>query len=75
MTMQRRSFLTLSATGAAGVGISLLGTGQAAATARAGAPTQRFAVGVRQYAWSRGNRRWTTDVYYPATGRPPVTPR
>ncbi|MDK1348891.1 hypothetical protein QNO09_37690 [Streptomyces sp. 378] len=56
MTMQRRSFLTLSAAGAAGVGMSLLGTGQAGATARAGAPAQRFAVGVRQYAWSRGGR-------------------
>lgn len=68
MTMQRRSFLTLSAVGAAGVGMSLLGMGQAGATARAGAPTQRFAVDVRQYAWSRGSRRWTTYVYYPATG-------
>ncbi|MET9357768.1 alpha/beta hydrolase [Streptomyces sp. NPDC006617] len=72
MTMQRRSFLTLSAAGAAGVGMSLLGTGHAGASARAGAPTQRFAVGVRQYAWSRGSRRWTTYVYYPATGGSPV---
>lgn len=70
MTMQRRSFVTLSAAGAAGVGMSLLGTGHAGATASAGAPTQRFAVGVRQYAWSRGSRRWTTYVYYP----PPVLP-
>ena len=35
MTMQRRSFLTLSAAGAAGAGLSLLGTGQAGAVARA----------------------------------------
>ncbi|MET9685593.1 alpha/beta hydrolase family protein [Streptomyces coeruleorubidus] len=74
MTMQRRSFLTLSAVGAAGVGMSLLGTGHAGATASAGAPTQRFAVGVRQYAWSRGSRRWTTYVYYPATGTPGGSP-
>ena len=68
--MQRRSFLPLSAAGAAGLGMSLLGTGHAGATARAGAPTRRFAVGVRQYARSRGSRRWTTYVYYPATGTP-----
>ncbi|MDX3632224.1 twin-arginine translocation signal domain-containing protein [Streptomyces europaeiscabiei] len=57
MTMQRRSFLTLSTAGAAGVGMSLLGSGQAEATARAGAPTLRFAAGVRQYAWSRDRLR------------------
>jgi hypothetical protein len=57
MAMQRRSFLTLSAAGAASVGMSSLGTRQAGATARARAATQRFAVGVRQYAWSRGSRR------------------
>lgn len=76
MTMQRRSFLTLSAAGAAGVGVgmSLLSTGQAGATARAGVPTQRFAVGVRHYAWGRGGRRWTTYVYYPATGAPGGSP-
>ena len=74
MTMQRRSFLTLSAAGAGGVGLSLLGTGQASAGARARAPTQRFAVGVRPYAWSRGSRRWTTYVYYPATGAPGGSP-
>ncbi|GGT93048.1 MULTISPECIES: alpha/beta hydrolase family protein [Streptomyces] len=77
MSMQRRTFLTLSAAGAAGVGASLLGAGQAGALVRPqGAPTKRFAVGVRAYAWSRGTRRWTTYVYYPATGTPggaPVT--
>lgn len=74
MTMRRRSLLTLSAAGAAGVGRSLLGTGPAGAAARAGAPTQRFAVGVRQYAWSCGSRRWTNYVYYPATGAPGGSP-
>lgn len=64
MTMQRRTFLTLSAAGGAGVGLSLLGTAQAGAVARARAPAQRFAVGVRPYARSRGSRRWTTYVYY-----------
>lgn len=74
MTIQRRSLLTLSAAGAAGVDMSLLGTGPAGAAARAGAPTQRFAVGVRQYAWSRGSRRWTNYVYSPATGAPGGSP-
>ncbi|MER7896781.1 hypothetical protein ABTX62_11815 [Streptomyces sp. NPDC096046] len=74
MTMQRRSFLTLSAAGAASVRMSLLSTSHAGATASAGAPTQRFAVGVRQYAWSRGSRRWTTYVHYPATGTPGGSP-
>ncbi|NGY65240.1 mucin-2 [Lentzea sp. NEAU-D13] len=78
MTMQRRTFLSLSTAGAAGVGLSLLGAGQASAgvgpldTALA-AP---FAVGVRRYDWTRGSRRCTTYVYYPATGTPggnPVT--
>lgn len=77
MTMQRRSFLGLSAVGAAGVGLGLLGTGQAlAAVGPQGAPTTPFAVGVRQYNWMRGNRRCTTYVYYPAKGTPggnPVT--
>jgi predicted dienelactone hydrolase len=77
MSMQRRTFLALSAAGAAGVGASLLGTGQAGAIARPqSAPTTPFAVGVRRYDWTRGSRRCTTYVYYPATGTPggnPVT--
>lgn len=77
MNMRRREFLSLSAAGAAGVGISLLGTGQArAATRPLDAPAQTYAVGVRQYAWTRGSRQITTYVYYPATGTPggnPVT--
>ncbi|MEU6918446.1 hypothetical protein [Streptomyces olindensis] len=49
MTMQRRTFLSLSAAGATGVGLSLLGAGQAPATAGPldTAPTTPFAVGVR----------------------------
>ena len=74
MPMQRRTFLSLSATGAA---VAVLGTGQArAAVQPQGAPTAQFAVGVRQYAWTRGNRQVTTFVYYPATGNPgggPIT--
>ncbi|GLL02096.1 hypothetical protein GCM10017581_038380 [Dactylosporangium matsuzakiense] len=32
------------------------------------APVTPFAVGVRQYNWTRGSRQITTFVYYPATG-------
>ena len=80
MSMQRRTFLKLSAAGAAAIGgASLLGTWQAnAADTRPlrTAPTTPFAVGVRQYNWMRGNRQVTTYVYYPAAGNPggnPVT--
>ncbi|NGO69383.1 alpha/beta hydrolase, partial [Streptomyces sp. SB3404] len=34
------------------------------------APAEPFAVGVREYAWTRGDRPCTTFVYYPATGAP-----
>lgn len=75
MTMQRRTFLSVSAAGAAGVGLSLLGTGQAPAAVRPlntapAAPFAPFAVGVRRYDWTRGDRPCTTYVYYPATGDP-----
>ncbi|MER5217747.1 RICIN domain-containing protein [Streptomyces sp. NPDC002838] len=78
MTMQRRTFLRISAAGATGVGLSLLGAGQALAAVGPldTAPTTPFAVGVRRYDWTRGSRPCTTYVYYPATGTPggnPVT--
>ncbi|TMR24906.1 mucin-2 [Nonomuraea turkmeniaca] len=78
MTMQRRTFLSVSAAGAAGLGLSLLGAGQALAGVGPldTAPTTPFAVGVRRYDWTRGSRPCTTYVYYPATGTPggnPVT--
>ncbi|WP_158853773.1 RICIN domain-containing protein [Saccharothrix deserti] len=71
MTMQRRTFLSVSAAGAAGIGLSLLGVGQVLAApvgSLATAPTTPFAVGVRRYNWTRGSRPCTTYVYYPATG-------
>ena len=72
--MQRRTLLKLSAAAAAaGVGVPLLGLGRAHADP---APSTPFAVGVRQYNWSRGSRQVTTFVYYPAAGTPggnPVT--
>jgi hypothetical protein len=76
--MQRRTFLRLSAAGAAAVGgAALLGPWQAnAAASRAldPAPATPFAVGVRRYDWMRGSRRITTYVYYPATGTPGGSP-
>ncbi|WP_338895365.1 RICIN domain-containing protein [Streptomyces sp. TG1A-60] len=76
--MRRRTFLSLSAAGATGVGLSLVGAGQAPAAVGPldTAPTTPFAVGVRRYNWTRGSRPCTTYVYYPATGTPggnPVT--
>jgi len=70
MTMQRRTFLSMTAVGAAGAGLALLGAGPAlAALGPLGpAPATPFAVGVRKYDWKRGNRPCTTYVYYPATG-------
>jgi hypothetical protein len=79
VSMQRRTFLKVSAAGAAAVGgAALLGTWQANASvgALATAPTTPFRVGVRRYDWTRGSRPCTTYVYYPATGTPggnPVT--
>ena len=70
MSMQRRTFLKLSAAAAAG-SATLFGAGSALA-APAGtlgpAPSKPFAVGVRRYNWTRGSRPCTTYVYYPATG-------
>ncbi|GAA2149168.1 RICIN domain-containing protein [Glycomyces algeriensis] len=71
MSLNRRALLSLSAAGAVGVGASLLGAGPALA---ASAPSTPFAVGVRQYSWTRGSRRITTHVYYPATGTPGGNP-
>ncbi|MET9816024.1 RICIN domain-containing protein [Streptomyces sp. NPDC006355] len=70
MTVRRRTFLSMSAAGAAGMGLSLLGAGQAPAAVGPldTAPTTPFAVGVRRYNWTRGSRPCTTYVYYPATG-------
>ena len=76
--MERRNFLRLSIAGAASVGAtSLFGPWQTNAQSvrplRA-APTTPFAVGVRQYNWTRGSRQITTYVYYPATGTPGGNP-
>jgi fermentation-respiration switch protein FrsA (DUF1100 family) len=70
--MHRRTFLSLSAVSA---GAAMLGAGPARAAARPqSAPAKQFAVGVREYAWKRGNRQVNTFVYYPATGNPGGAP-
>ena len=73
MPIQRPASLRLSAVDTGGV--TVLGAGQARAAVRDGsAPTTQFRVGVRQYAWTRGNRQVNTFVYYPATGDPVGAP-
>ena len=70
--MERRNFLRLSIAGAASVGASSLFSAWQTSAQTVGplrtAPTTPFAVGVRQYNWTRGSRQITTYVYYPATG-------
>jgi fermentation-respiration switch protein FrsA (DUF1100 family) len=76
MSIQRRTFLTLGA--ATGVGLSLAGAGQALGhrpalqtpTPRDPAPAEPFAIGLREFAWSRGDRELKTLIYYPTTGEP-----
>ncbi|MFD8500380.1 alpha/beta hydrolase family protein [Amycolatopsis sp. NPDC059657] len=72
MTMHRRTFLGIGAAGVAGAALAMLGAEQAlgAVGPRAAAPATPFAVGVRQYAWTRGTRKLNTYVYYPAKGAP-----
>lgn len=78
MAMHRRTLLKASLAGAATVGGFSLFRPSEASAAPVGvlraAPTTPFAVGVRQYNWSRGSRRITTFVYYPATGTPGGSP-
>ncbi|MDX6282911.1 MAG: hypothetical protein QOH03_3982 [Kribbellaceae bacterium] len=76
MIMHRRTFLGIGAAGVAGAGLALAGGGQALGilAPRAAAPTTPFAVGVRQYSWTRGTRRLSTYVYYPAKGTPGGNP-
>lgn len=74
--MQRRAFLGLSAAGAVGIGATLLGAGQAHAASRPllSSPSTTYAVGVREYHWTRGSRQLDVFVYYPATGTPGGSP-
>jgi predicted esterase len=75
MAVDRRTFLGLGAAGAVAAVHAYGATAAAASSSSpAAAPTQRFAIGVREYAWSRGSRRLTTRIFYPATGTPGGSP-
>ncbi|KAF4410114.1 MULTISPECIES: hypothetical protein [Streptomyces] len=82
MSIGRRTFLGAGAAGVAGVAAAALGAAPASgapaarrpATAPREAPAEPFALGLREFAWSRGNRRLTTRVWYPATGTPGGSP-
>jgi fermentation-respiration switch protein FrsA (DUF1100 family) len=79
MPMRRRTLLGLGAAGVAGMSAGLLGSAPVQArvphsTIARQAPTQRFAIGVRQYSWSRGGRSLSTKVFYPTTGSPGGNP-
>ncbi len=77
MPMRRRTLLSLGAAGVAGMGAALLGSAPVQARvphSTRQAPTQRFAIGVRQYSWSRGGRSLSTKVYYPTSGSPGGNP-
>ncbi|WP_255948392.1 alpha/beta hydrolase family protein [Streptomyces odontomachi] len=80
MSMRRRTFVGLGAAVAAGAGLPLLGTTASASTStprtslRGQAPTQKFAIGVRQFNWSRSGRQILTKVFYPTSGTPGGNP-
>ncbi|MDT0442185.1 alpha/beta hydrolase family protein [Streptomyces johnsoniae] len=80
MSPTRRTLLTLGAGSALAIGASAL-TGNALATPTApyrparvrpaaDAPAEPFAVGLREFNWSRGGRTLVTRVWYPAQGSP-----
>ncbi|MFM9373167.1 alpha/beta hydrolase [Streptomyces sp. Da 82-17] len=77
MSPSRRTFLGLTAAVVAGASTPLLGSALRPAPASAAepaAPAAEFAVGVRQFNWSRGARRLFTKVFYPTPGTPGGAP-
>ncbi|NGN67010.1 twin-arginine translocation signal domain-containing protein, partial [Streptomyces sp. A7024] len=67
MSLSRRTFLGMTAAAtAAGLSSPLIGStlDQAAGAERA-APAAEFAIGVRQFNWSRGSRSLVTKIFYP----------
>ncbi|MBL1068044.1 alpha/beta hydrolase [Streptomyces sp. 7-21] len=74
MSIRRRavlgSVLGLSAAAVTGTAAAAQPSGRRIATPRQ-APSQQFAIGVREFQWSRGSRQLTTRIFYPAaTGFP-----
>jgi predicted dienelactone hydrolase len=80
MSIRRRTFVGLGAAAAAGAGLSQLGNPAVANTptprtaSPRQAPTQKFAIGVRQFNWSRSGRQILTKVFYPTAGSPGGNP-
>ncbi|MCU4748835.1 MULTISPECIES: alpha/beta hydrolase [unclassified Streptomyces] len=75
MSLRRRTVLTRAlGMSTALLGAPLLGAGPATAAGPLDAPTQRFAIGVREFDWNRGGRRLVTRIFYPATGNPGGNP-
>ena len=79
MPIGRRSLLSLAAAGAGAAALGALPASTAAASPRAAAlprqaPTEPFAVGVREFAWSRDGRPLFTKIFYPAAGTPGGSP-
>ncbi|MFF1708585.1 alpha/beta hydrolase family protein [Streptomyces sp. NPDC058268] len=75
MSLRRRTFLGLTAAATAGLSAPLLGSGlNRAHGAELAAPAKEFAVGVRQFNWSRGSRSLFTKVFYPTPGTPGGAP-
>jgi len=70
MSITRRGVLGLGALGAAVAGGSVLPSALAEPAPTATAPTEPFALGVREFAWSRGDRSLVTRIFYPTTGSP-----
>lgn len=70
MSVRRRSFLRLGpALGAAGaLAVPSVGTARAHVPTPRQAPAEPFAVGQREFGWSRGERQLVTRVWYPAAG-------
>ncbi|MEV3859672.1 alpha/beta hydrolase [Streptomyces sp. NPDC050095] len=75
MSLKRRTFLGLTAAATAGLSVPLLDSGlRTASGAERAAPARQFAVGVRQFNWSRGSRSLFTKVFYPTPGAPGGAP-
>ena len=79
MSLSRRALLGLGAAGVAGAALSPLITASPARAAAPAspsravprqAPSEPFAIGVREFDWNREGRRLVTRIYYPATGQP-----
>ncbi|MEV8021435.1 alpha/beta hydrolase [Streptomyces sp. NPDC086554] len=75
MSFSRRTFLGLTAAATAGLSTPLLGSAlHPASASELSAPRAEFAIGVRQFNWSRGARSLFTKVFYPTPGAPGGAP-